>query len=255
MNFFEKIIFKIRPAFLASFIKKIIFHKRVIFNSAYGNFFIDKYSSFGNDLLEKGFYEQEMINTLRKNLSKKDSFIDLGANEGFFSVIASKIVGKEGNIYSIEPQSRLQNIILKNLELNNIKNTKLFQVAISDKEETTNLYLSPDINTGSSGLYNSQKYKIKTESIKTTTLKNFFSENKLVKIKLLKIDVEGYEYEAILSSKSLFENQIIENIALELHDKVLVKRGKDILHITKFLEGCGYSVNKDYTTLVYSVNS
>ena len=246
-------LLKIRPAFLASFLKKLFNIKREIIKIDQCHFFIDKFSHFGSQLKLKGEYEPDLKLTLDKFLNVGDTFVDLGANEGYFSIIGGKIVGRKGRVISIEPQSRLQNIINKNIKLNRISNVELFQLCISNKVGKEKIYLSPDLNTGSSGVLKKQKYKVVYESVDSMTLEDLINKLQIKKVDLIKIDIEGSEYEAILSSKKLFEDKIIKNIALELHPKFLKKRNLDIDHIVNFLNEAGYKKNKEFKNLVYSL--
>ena len=72
-------------------------------------------------------YEPEMIKTIEEIISIDDSFFDLGANEGYFSVLAAKIVGEKGLVYAVEPQSRLQEIVKRNFKTNKIDNYRIIQ--------------------------------------------------------------------------------------------------------------------------------
>lgn len=245
-------VLRIRPTFLVSFFKKIFRIKRKEFVSTKGIFFVDPISNFGTRLMIDSIYEKEMIETIEKNLKKGDSFFDLGANEGYFSVLASKIVGENGKIYTVEPQSRLQNIIKINFKNNNVENAKIIQKAVSNKGGTIKFSLAPDTNTGSSGIFNSQRYKNPTENVQVTTLEKIFHDEKIKKIKLIKIDIEGLEYEAILGSKNLFIQNIIKNIALELHPEILKKRNNSVSDIINFLNDAGYKKNNFHSTLVFS---
>ena len=69
-----------------------------------------------------------------------------------------------------------------------------------------------------------QKYKNPKEVVEMTTLEKLFENEKIKNIKLMKIDIEGLEYEAILGSQDLFKQNVIENIALELHPSIIEKR-------------------------------
>jgi len=246
-------LLKIRPAFLSSILKKLLRIKREVIKTKEGVFFIDKLSNFGSQLKLKGEYEPDLKLTLDKLLNEGDTFVDLGANEGYFSIIGGKIVGKKGRVISIEPQTRLQNIINKNIKLNRISNVELFQLCISNKVGKEVIYLSPELNTGSSGVLKKQKYKVATENVDSMTLEDLIDKLQIKKVNLIKIDIEGSEYEAILGSKKLFEDKIIKNIALELHPKFLKKRNLDIDHIVNFLNEAGYKINKEFKNLVYSL--
>jgi len=164
--------------------------------------------------------------------------------------MGSRLVGETGRVFSIEPQTRLQPILIKNIELNSARNIHLSQVAISDSAGRVEMSLSPDMNTGSSGLARATKYWVSSEEVPQTTLERFIAENSPVRIKLLKLDIEGYEYEAILGSRKMFEDGIIQHIALELHPGILAKRGKNASDILSFLNSCGYSQNENFGSFV-----
>ena len=68
----------------------------------------------------------------------------------------------------------------------------------------------------------------------------------------MKVDIEGLEYETILGSQNLFKQNVIENIALELHPSIIEKRNNIVNDIIDFLSEAGYKVNNKYPTLVYS---
>jgi FkbM family methyltransferase len=245
-------LLKVRPAFVATFLKKVLMIKRFFVETTYGRFYIDPISNFGNAILSDNAYEQDVIDSLLGILQKEDVFVDLGANEGFFSILASKIVGKQGKVISIEPQSRLQSVLFRNISENNAYNINIFQRAISDSDGIATISLAPDTNSGSSGIFRATKYKNPTEDVLQTTLSCFINLLNIDKIKLMKIDIESFEYEAILGSKSIFEQNIIENIALELHPSILDLRGKSGLDILEFLHSVGYEENKNYRNLVLS---
>lgn len=246
-------LLKIRPAFIASIIKRLLKIKREIIETKRGIFFIDKLSNFGYQLKEKGEYEADIRFTLDKLLKEGDTFVDLGANEGYFTVISGKIVGIKGKIIAIEPQTRLQDIINKNIELNKLSNVQLVQTVISDKNGQEKINLSPNMNTGSSGVLKKQRYLVPEEIVNSMTLETLVSKLELKKIDLIKIDIEGSEYEAILGSKKLLESHIIKNIALELHPEFLKKRNLEINDILHFLDETGYKVNKKFKNLVLSI--
>ena len=245
-----KWLIKVRPAFLAAFLKKIFLIKRVVVETPDGRFFVDPVSNFGNAIVSNQVYEKDVIDSLFGILKIDNCFVDLGANEGFFSIIASKLVGINGKVICIEPQSRLQKILVRNIKENKAFCVETFQRVISDSSGVANLTLSPDTNTGSSGLVRVTKYKTKTEDVIQVTLYKFLSQFNIKKINLIKIDIESFEYEAILGSKQIFEMNLIENIALELHPEILEKRGKKVSDILEFLYSVGYKQNFKYKNFV-----
>ena len=120
-----ELIRRIRPAPLGSAVANICgLNRRRVIETVHGRFLVSPVSHLGYQLTH-GEYEPAMTAVLGRYLKQGDVFVDLGANEGYFSVIASPLVGSAGRVIAIEPQSRLQNTIQENLALNGCNNVKV----------------------------------------------------------------------------------------------------------------------------------
>lgn len=246
---------KIRPAIFGSMLKRIFRIKRRILVSENFSFYIDPVSDFGLSMIRDGFYENELRKYINSLLGQGDTFIDLGANEGYFSILASKAVGGSGKVICIEPQSRLRQVIHTNISINSINNILHLQYVISNINEIAELYLAPSTNTGSSGLTRRTKYKLAVEIVPSFSLDRIFNLLSLSKVKLIKIDVEGHEHEVIFGSTQLFKDQKIENIALEYHPNELLSKGSSVEKIDTFLKSCGYIGKNLDGFVVYSIST
>jgi len=248
-------LMSIRPAFVASFLKKLLRIRRRIIDTPEGRFFIDPASHFGNSLLCHPPYEPDMLRCLYSLLKPGDTFFDVGANEGYFSIIAARLVGDDGLVVCIEPQSRLQDVVTRNIAENAAFNVQLLQYAVSDTNDVATLSLLPDMNTGGSGLVRATKYSVSTQLVLQTTLSRITERFRCRAIRLMKIDVEGFEYEAIMGSKDLFMSRFVEHIALELHPALLAQRGKKQRDILEFLHHAGYAPNPQFGNHVLSTTT
>jgi FkbM family methyltransferase len=244
-------LLRLRPAFLAAFLKKILLFQRKEITTPDGTFFVDIASSFGYSLFRTGSYEPHMLEVIKATLQPGSVFVDLGANEGYFSVIASKIVGAEGKVVAVEPQSRLQRVIGKNLSLNGCENVEVLPLAINDESKPLTLHLSPDVNTGSTSMIQTTRYPLFKQDVPSITLNELFQQQAIVNCDLLKVDIEGYEYEAIMGSPELFTFHRIKAIALELHPKLLARRNLSGETIAKFLSDCGYNRDLSFINTVF----
>lgn len=233
-------LMRVRPAPLASFIKRLTGISRIDVETPAGRLAIDPVSVMGHALLNEGTYEAGMAATVQRLLGPGSTFVDVGANEGYFTVMAARRVSAAGRVLAIEPQTRLRPVIQRNLELNHLRHVRLESVAISDEPGTAAFHLSADTNTGSSGLSRHTQYVLPTEEVRTDTLANVVAAAGLEHIDLMKMDIEGFEYEAVLGSRDLFRNGRVRALALELHPTVLKERGKDANAIIEFLHECGY---------------
>jgi FkbM family methyltransferase len=247
-----ELLARLRPAPLASAIKRVLGIGRRPVGTPEGTFWIDPVSNLGLCLLRDGEYEAAMTRTVKRYLRSGGTFVDVGANEGYFGVIAAKTVGPTGRVVLVEPQARLRPVLAENFRLNGIANFTVEEAAISDTAGTETLHLAPDLNTGASGLSRNTRYRVPTQQVRTTTLTEVFTRHGIDRADLVKIDIEGYEHEAVFGSVDLFRDRRIRALALEVHPAFLSRRGHDPGAIQQFLAGCGYTTDPAAANLVFT---
>jgi FkbM family methyltransferase len=174
---FAHFLLKVRPAPLAVLLKRFFRIKREVIDTPAGKFWIDPVSNLGI-AIRQGSYEPGMRAVLENLLGPGKVFVDLGANEGYFTVLAARLTHPSGRVLAVEPQDRLIPIIEMNLHINQL-NATIMHAAVSDRQEVVTLHLSPNTNTGSSGLHRATKYRLPTQSVTALTLATY-----LIKINL-----------------------------------------------------------------------
>jgi FkbM family methyltransferase len=239
-RYLQRLLMRVRPAPLASFLKRLLRIRRVTIETPHGRFWIDPVSNLGVQLSGDGTYEPGMRQILEKFLSPNSSFVDLGANEGYFTIIGAKLCGAHGRVVAIEPQLRMLPIIAENLRLNGVEYVRVLNTAVSDAPGMVSIHLASDINTGASGLHRSTKYPLPTQKVAARTLAQVLDDEGLLRVDLMKVDLEGFEYEALMGSVEVFAQHRVRALALELHPTILSDRGKEVSEITKMLCRCGY---------------
>jgi hypothetical protein len=90
---------------------------------------------------------------LRHFLRPGDTFIDIGANHGTFSIVAAGLVGHQGLVISIEPQPRLADLLRQSLAHCSAR-FEVHQIACGDRSEEVAFY-TPLATSGSAGLFGS----------------------------------------------------------------------------------------------------
>jgi FkbM family methyltransferase len=244
-------LMRVRPAPVAVALKRLLGVQRIEFPTAEGTFWLDPASEFGQRLLTIGSCEPELVATMRRLLRPGDIFADIGANEGYFSVVGARLVGQKGRVLAVEPQLRLQEVLRRNFALNDAADVILVRSAVSDSAGVAQLNLAPSMNTGATSLMRRTRYALERETVPLRTLADIVAQTGLDRIDLLKMDIEGWEYEAILGSPALFTSGAIRAISLELHPDHLRDRGLDAQRIVDFLVGCGYRHAADFETIVF----
>ena len=85
-----------------------------------------------NKILKHSTFEPLLTNLIKQHVRSGDVFIDIGSNIGYFSLLASSIVGPTGRVYAFEPTSYAFNKMLLNISLNSFTNIFPSKLAISD---------------------------------------------------------------------------------------------------------------------------
>lgn len=237
---FEALSTRVRPTELAALLTVALGIKRRPFEAEHGTFYIDPVSNFGFRLYQEGRYEPETIAVLEQCLSDGDTFVDLGANEGYFSVLASRLVG-DGKVFAIEPQRRCWTVILQNLVDNDCQNVTLVPYGVAREEGSFEMVLTPPTNTGASSFVVSQRSSLwPRQTVHVLPLDTIFERYDIDEVALIKIDIEGYELDALESAREVLSSGRIQNLLVEVHPKQLATLGRDPAEIQRLLEGYGY---------------
>jgi FkbM family methyltransferase len=230
---------RIRPMALAAWLANVVGPERrtIVQTSAGAKYFVDPLSLLGQSLVDDGCYEPETEAIFRKHLSEGGHFLDVGANEGYFTVLAASIVGPLGYVASVEPQSRLAEIIQVNLSLNGLQ-ANIFRGALGGQKGSSHeLYLSPALNNGYSSLLKRPRFTRRSETI------TFVDPMALMQgedgFALAKVDVEGFESEVVQSLLPLMERGKIRALLLDYHASILESRGIVPADIERKILGAG----------------
>ncbi|MFO7772801.1 MAG: FkbM family methyltransferase [Dehalococcoidia bacterium] len=144
------------------------------------------------ELALEGIRERLCTETIQKQLRNGDCVLDIGANIGYYCLMESRLVGKTGKVYAIEPVPYNMNRLRENIELNGYSNVETFQIAIGERDGKASLYLSDHPNWCS--FYPPRVVKGEVE-VDVLSLDSF-TENKRMP-DMIRMDVEGFEYEIL----------------------------------------------------------
>jgi FkbM family methyltransferase len=236
---FHALLLGVRPAELADFLKRLFCIKRRVAETPRGlKLWLDPVTHFAREATSGKGYEPEMSALVTGLLRPGDVFVDIGANEGYFSTLAATVVG-DGRVFAVEPQGRLIPVIEENLKLNGASNATVSHLALADRNATATIHLQASVNTGVSGLFNPGRRGTGTETVPTMTLDDYFAANGIGRVRLMKVDCEGGEKLVLEGGRETLRSKRIEVLAWEYHPLVLSE--EEIRTMDEFLQGCGYS--------------
>jgi FkbM family methyltransferase len=130
---------------------------------------------------------------VRRTLRSGDTFVDIGANVGYYSVLASGIVARHGHVIAIEACPDFAEAIRRNLILNNCTNVRVVNVAASDRSCLVPFYQPSRFNRGNTTSVCADPRESPRFTIGSKSLPDILTQDELQRARLLKIDVEGSE--------------------------------------------------------------
>lgn len=208
---------------------------------------LDPSSDMGYRLLRNNELEQPMREGIQQLLKSGDVFVDLGGNEGWYSLLAAQRVGKAGRVLSVEPQERLWPILLRNFALNGFPQCELVPVAVGTEKESE-IALAPRVNTGASSMAVKGGWRRllrRHQRVLMRTLDDVVLERGIQRVDVLKVDIEGYELNALRSATRLLKERRITNILMEYHDTELKALGQDRTQVQALLTEAGFDLISD----------
>jgi FkbM family methyltransferase len=141
-------------------------------------------------LVYNGVWEPLETETFVSVLRKGMVVADIGANVGYYTLLAARSVGSAGKVFAFEPEPKNYELLCRNIKENGYTNVVTVPSAVSDRNGTSRLYLSAN-NFGAHNL-STRSPDAKFVNIDTVSLDEFFS-NYQGRIDVLKIDAEGAE--------------------------------------------------------------
>lgn len=190
-----------------------------------------------NELL----HDSDEIECLRRFVQAGDTFLDVGANHGAFSIRSAPIVGSSGLVVAIEPQPRMAKLVEQSLREISGLNFQLHPIACGEKDDTITFYI-PTGSSGSAGRF--AAYSAKTAHTEVQVSMKRFDEavdwqNFPGKV-FLKLDIEGSEL-AFFTGASAFLNSRRPHILMEINPATLGGAGLTIEQLLAPLRTAGYA--------------
>ena len=160
-----------------------------------------------------GWYEMRTTELFVKLVRPGSTVIDVGANVGFFTLLAARLAGNDGRVVSFEPEPTSFSLLSKSIKRNRFANVQAFQQCVSNRDGLATLHLSPGHHKGlHSTMRDLGGGKIVVESTKLDTVASRIG---LAHVDLLKIDAEGAEPQVLEGAEELLTRSKVKTIIME----------------------------------------
>jgi FkbM family methyltransferase len=143
-------------------------------------------------ILHFGFYEPNISALIESILTNGDVFLDIGANIGYHSLLASKLVGADGAVIAIEASPSNFAILLLHIRENHAGNVRIINKAASDAPGSVIIYRGLPGNIGTATTIKSRGYD-EEGIVESTPIDHILTWEELSRLRLIKMDIEGGE--------------------------------------------------------------
>jgi FkbM family methyltransferase len=138
-------------------------------------------------------FEKDVVAYVSSVLKAGMTVVDLGANIGYYTLLASRLVGPSGVVYAFEPDPPMFAYLTRNVATNRCGNVITVNAAVTDRSGTASFVSSESVR----GWVVPAPATVRTPVVKTVTLDAFFAARGWPPIHLIKLDVEGSEKSAL----------------------------------------------------------
>ncbi len=165
----------------------------------------------GRSIIDLKIYEPHVSTVIRRVLKEGDVFLDLGANIGYFTMLASSLVKASGKVIVFEPNPQNQQLIYSSLIESCVENVTVYPYAVSDVAAILRF-----TTIGSNGGIITEKSKKSPQHLLVPSVVLDEILGNELKIDLIKIDVEAHEPEAVRGMEGLIK-KLRPKIITEFH--------------------------------------
>ncbi len=201
---------------------------------------VDISKTMGASLYWTGFHEFNEMRFLNRYLREDMVFVDIGANQGEYTLFAGKRL-RHGRVLAFEPMSSFFEQLTENVRLNNLSNVRCFPLGLSDKAAKVPIYHNADNADNHEGL--ASLYPVgtagDTEEISLTTLDDLVLVENIEKIDFIKLDVEGSEWPALKGAEHVL-SKWHPALMVELNQLTAAKAGYAVEDMVDWLTVRGY---------------
>ncbi len=194
------------------------------------------------DLITFGCWEKEEGEVIDSFLKPGMTFVDIGANFGYFSIRAAHQVGPSGHVYAFEPEPRNFDLLCRNISGNHFEEIVTpVQQAVSEKAGSLEFFLSK-FNYGAHSIAQSNIRQGIAGSLKVPciSLDGFFKEFPDKRIDFIKIDTQGAEAGILYGAETTIKKNKQLTILMEFWPLAIQNCGESPMVLLSRLKEWGF---------------
>lgn len=187
-------------------------------------------------LFYRGTFETGTTEAFGRILRQDDVIFDIGANLGWYTILASKLAPK-GECHAFEPVPFIFKKMQRNCEINNLSNTIHFRnIALGDEDgKEVVIYTFKGLYHGHSSLSTLERSDYTESRTPMTTLDKYIADNNVGRLDFIKMDTEGAELKVLSGAKQLLRRENPPTWIIELNEETSASFGHSPTEVLDFI--------------------
>jgi FkbM family methyltransferase len=220
---------------------------------------VDPQDMCGRFIYYFGMWEPNLTHWISERLSDGDVFVDVGANVGYFSLLASTLVGR-GHVVAVEPTPRAFAMLQESLRRSHTTNVRVVNAAAWHEPSVLKMFSGPNLTMSSlMSDWAAQWNDHECCDVPAARLSDILTAEEIRTARIVKIDVEGAEWHVIEGMAELLENCRDDlEIMVEVTPKLLAAEQHTDGELIALFARHGYRpyiLENDYSPLAYCAPS
>ena len=209
-----------------------------------GRIFVDISDHIQRQIYFLGHYEARITDLLSRLLIPGSTFIDVGANVGYHTIVSGLLVGPTGSVHSFEPVPKIFAALETNVALNNLPHVYLNQAAVYSTDGDLEIYLPGEGNSGLGSMVRRPHPYHSGSALLTSavSLDSYVLTMGIERIRVIKLDIEGAEIFAMRGMESILSSSNAPDLICEADTELLSGAGHSSEDLVQFMERFGYQV-------------
>ena len=191
-----------------------------------------------------GVWEPHLTRWIRRRLASGDTFVDVGANVGHFTLLASKLVGDSGRVVAIEASGQTFEALVQNLSRNKVRNVRAIHAAASDLPGVVKVFRGPETHIGLSTIIEAEARKQGCElegQVAAAPLLSLLNPEEIRTARLIKIDAEGAEWAVVAGMSSMLHSGRPDlEVTVEINPACLARQGRSADELVQIFSAAGF---------------
>lgn len=191
-----------------------------------------------------GYYEFRETRLLRRLLRPGDTFVDVGANIGWYTLLAANRIGPTGKVIAFEPSRVVFGHLMDNVRLSGYGHVVAERLALADRPGGVQLRVAEGRGPGTGSILEREGASGDvTEDVEMIRFDDYCRLHPLGSIRVAKIDVEGAELMVLRGMREALERRAIQYLMVEVADSRLRSVGDSSRELIELLQSYGYTLS------------